>query len=321
MDDIVETNANLLVALHILIEERSVSRAAQRLGVTQSTMSGNLARLRRLLDDQLLARVGNEMQLTAKAARIKEHLRRGVDAFNAVLADHREFELSSCRETFVIAMSDYAEMAILPALARRLESEAPNVDFRIEPWGRHEPTPKLRSGEVDVMIGYCDTAMLGLGLAKEPLFEDHWVFIARADHPRIAGEVTLETYSSLVHVLVTEDPSGLGEFDTELAKLGRQRRIGARVSRARSVPQLVATTDLVAVVDSLVAHHTREAAALALYKPPLEVPTSPVDMIWHDRTAHDPARVSLRSLLRETATEIQRQINDIGRELEAAVQI
>ena len=317
MDDIVETNANLLVALHILIEERSVSRAAQRLGVTQSTMSGNLARLRRLLGDPLLSRVGNEMQLTAKAARIKEHLRRGVDAFNAVLADHHEFELSSCAETFVIAMSDYTEMALLPALARRLEQRAPNVDLRVEPWGQHEPTPKLRSGEVDIMIGYCATAMLGFGLTREPLFEDRWVFIARSHHPKIDGDLTLETYLSLAHVLVTEDSSGLGEFDLELAKIGRKRRIGARVPRARSVPQLVAATDLVAVVDSLVAHHSIPSTPVVMYRPPLRVPTSPVNMIWHDRTTHDPARVSLRLLIQEISAEIQEQIDGVAKDLDA----
>lgn len=301
MADIFGINANLLVAMHALITEGSVTHAARRVGITQSAMSGALAQLRDLFDDPLLVRVGNRMQLTPRAEQLAPHVQAGVSAFQAALAGPIAFDPRRSQERFSLAMTDATELLLLPRLLTRLAELAPHVTLQVVHWGRFEPLPELATGEVDVMVGICDEKRLSAQHHQQPLYDDRFVCIVRRGHPRVGRRLTLATYAALGHVLVTEKPGSDGVVDAALRRLGKSRRIEVRVPHYLLVPRLVAHSDLVAAVDSAVAQRFAAELPLALFEPPLELPRATFRMIWHERTDRDPARRWLRDLLADGA--------------------
>jgi DNA-binding transcriptional LysR family regulator len=146
-------NLNLLAALDALLSEGSVTRAARRLGVTQSAMSNSLHRLRDLFGDPLFQRAGRGVVPTARALAIKQRLHDGLALLGSTLATEG-FDPSRSERTFVLAMSDYVEFVLVPPLLRRLAAEAPGVRVAVVPWGLHEVPAALAAGEVDLVLGY-----------------------------------------------------------------------------------------------------------------------------------------------------------------------
>lgn len=309
MPNILATNANLMVALAVLIEERSVTLAARRVGISQSAMSGVLAQLRELFDDPLLVRVGNAMQLTPRAQQLAARVRGAVAELDAVLQEPVVFDPASADARFVLAMTDYTELAVLPTLIAILARHAPRASLQVVHWGRLEPHPALAQGEVDAMVGMTASRRLPAGYHHTPLFEDRFQCIVRRDHPGVGEQLDLDTYTALGHVLVTEKPWADGVVDAALAKLGRRRHVVLRLSHYSLVPTVVASTDLVAAFDERVALHFARNLPIRVLEPPLSLPRGRVDLIWHERTDRDPARVWLReqvvtaaSACREPAT-------------------
>src|SRR6187399_2858885 len=153
--DIRAVNLNLLAAFDALLVERSVTRAATRMGVTQSAMSSSLAQLRLLFEDPLFRRTPRGIEPTARALELGEPIRRGLGLFERALTP-RSFEPHSESRVFVLATSDYVEFVLLPPLLKRLAREAPGVRLEVRPWGLQQVPRTLQSGEVDLMIGFYD---------------------------------------------------------------------------------------------------------------------------------------------------------------------
>lgn len=302
--DLRAVNLNLLLALDALLRERSVSRAAQRMGLSQPAMSNALAQLRTLFGDPLLVRAPGGMAPTPRALELEEPLRHGLAALADVVRAPAAFDPAQSRASLVVAMSDHAEMLLLPALLRRLGERAPGVDLQVLPWGLHDAPPGLADGSVDLMVGYYDADRLPPGHREEELADDHFVCIVRRDHPRIGRRLTLATYLELRHVIVTERPGASGVIDDALARLGKRRRVVARVPRFFMVPYLVADSDLVAAVDSRIARHYERLLPIRVLKAPLELPSGRLGMVFHGRTEADPARAWLRDVVRELARDL-----------------
>jgi DNA-binding transcriptional LysR family regulator len=303
MADILTTNANLLVALDLLISERSVSRAAKRFGVTQSSMSGILAQLRGVFDDPLLVRAGNQMQPTPRAEAIAAKVRHGVEAFAAALAEPSVFDPRTSEHRFVIGASDYAGFVLFPRLMRRVAERAPRVSVQMLPWAKVGVPPELARGEVDLSIGFPGTERVPGGHFKRKLFSDRFVCIARKGHPKIGARLTLDTYTSLDHAIVTETRDADGVVDEALRKLRRSRRTALRVPHFLLVPAIIAETDLVAAMDERVVSHFARSLPIQVLEPPLKLPTGSIHMMWHARTHDDPAQKWLRSLVADVAKE------------------
>lgn len=300
--DLRAVNLNLLLALDALLRERSVSRAAQRMGLSQPAMSNALAQLRELIGDPLLVRAPGGMAPTPRALELAEPLRRALAILEEVVQPPAAFDPARSTASFVLAMSDYAEMLLLPELLRRLSEQAPGVDLQVLPWGLHEVPPGLADGTIDVMVGFHEGDPLPPGHHAEPLLDDHFVCIVRRDHPTVGRRLTLDAYLRLRHVVVTERIGASGVLDDVLARLGKRRRVVARVPRFFMVPYLVAQTDLVAAVDSRVARHYERLLPIRVLKVPLDdLPSGRMGMVWHARSDADPPRRWLRDVLRETA--------------------
>lgn len=295
-------NLNLLLVLDALCRERNVTRAAERLGLTQSAVSNALAQLRHTLGDPLFVRARRGVVPTERALSLAGPVRQALAIVESALAAGTGFEASTSARTFVIAASDYTEYVVLPRLLRRLEREAPGVRIEVRSWGRHEVPPTLESGEVDLMIGYYGA--LPAGHHEQPLFQEEYVCIVRKSHPSVRRRLTLKQYLALSHVLVTQLPGGLGSVDAALARMGLSRRVGARVSHFLMVPHLVAVTDMAAALSRRVAEPAAKRLKLCLFAPPLALPKSTVGQVWHERTHADAANTWLRRVVREVCAGV-----------------
>ena len=294
-------NLNLLVAFDALFEERSVTRAARRAGVTQPAMSNTLSQLRALFGDALFVRHRTGLTPTARANELAEPIRQGLRLLQSALTRPR-FDPATSERRFVVAASDYVELVLLPALLRRLSQEAPHAQLALRPWGLHEAPPGLARGEADLMLGFY--GQLPPHHHEQPLFDDEYVCVVRRHHPSVKTKLTLAKYLQLSHVLVSASAEGTGSVDRALAALGKQRTIGARVSHFLTVPVLVAQTDFVAALDRRVAEVFARPLGLKLFPPPLKLPRGTIGQVWHEQQHADPGQRWLRALIADVASKL-----------------
>ncbi len=292
-----QIDVNLLVALDLLLRERSVTMAAKRMAVTQSAMSQTLARLRALLDDPLLVRVGTTMEPTNYALGLAAPLREALDTLTAVLRQRPGFDPASAHHVFTVATTDSIASLVLPALAKRLTTAAPHVEFRMVPLGGGVEQP-LRAGDIDLAIGVVGPEP---ALRTTKLFDESFRVVVRERHPLLTSKDRLTAYCSHGHVLVGRTGRGQGAVDRALAALDRTRTIAIRVPYLLAVPAILTATNLVLTapkraVEQFVGHRIVSVA------PPFELPGFEVRMVWHVRHDHDPALRWLRALLVELWT-------------------
>ena len=281
----------LLASLDVLLAERSVTRAARRLGLSQPAMSTQLARLRDRFDDPLLVPSGREMVPTARAEALREPLHAALREIEMLVARGRPFDPATSERTFRIAASDAIHSAVTAPFAARLRSIAPNC--RVAMLGyRPETLDEMTRGQVDLLLGAGRS--LPLTLKARTLYDETFLCVLRADHPAASRPLTLDAFCALDHVLVS--PGGADEFegavDAALHELGRSRRVSVALSSFLLVPTVLAGSDLVATVPARLARGW--SRHLAVYDPPLPVPGFTVRMGWHVRADADPGLVWLR---------------------------
>jgi DNA-binding transcriptional LysR family regulator len=291
MPDVRSVNLNLLLVLDTLLETGSVTRAGERLGLTQSGTSNALAELRRVLGDPLFVRQGSQMRPTPRALALAPHVRAGIASLRQALADPR-FEPATTRRKFALAAPDFVLLALLPPLVRQLSQQAPGIDLVVRTWPGQRVPEGLLTGEIDLFAGFVDR--IPQGCATAVLFDDHYVCLLRPGHPA-ATELTLERWLALDHVVVTDDPEGTTAVDRLLADRGLRRRIALRVQSFLLVPPLMAVSDLVASVDSRVAAPALARGEVVGLPPPLRLPRGRVRLLWPQQAEADPAAVWLRA--------------------------
>ncbi len=299
--NITAVNLNLFVVFEALVAERNVTRAAKRLGVTQSAVSNALRQLRVLFDDPLFLRRSAGVEPTPRALVLAEPVRRGLAAFGDALAPPR-FEPKTAERRFVIATSDYCEMVLLPSLLARLADDAPNVRVEIVPWGLHEVPDLLARGEADVMIGYY--SKVPAAHREQKLFTEEFRCLVRKRHPSVRGKLTLNGWVAVPHVVVSQRPGSTSGVDRALAARGLSRRIGVRVSHFLIVPEIVARTDFVAALSRRIAEPAARTLDLRLFPPPIPLAKSTVGMVWHDRLDADPGHRWLRDVIADVARRV-----------------
>lgn len=295
-------NLNLLVTFDALTTEENVTRAARRLGLTQSAVSNALAQLRVLFCDPLFVRDRRGVVPTERARALAGPVRQALSLLAEVIAQPGPFDPKDATRTFVLAASDYVEYVLLPPLLRRLAREAPSVRVEVRPWGLHEVPPGLADGSLDLMVGFYGD--LPPGHHQTALFQERYVCIVRKDHPQVKRRLTLKRYLALSHVLVSQRARSPGSVDVALAKLGHERVVGARVSHFLMVPTLVARTDMVAALSRRVAEPFAKALPLAVFPPPLSLKPSTIGQVWHTRTHADPAQTWFRSVVRDICSAL-----------------
>lgn len=299
--DIASLDLNLLVVLEALLLERHVTRAARRIHMSQPAVSRALARLREIFGDALLVRVGQGMRLTDTAEALLPSLQR-------VLSDVRELvspaRFDPARATGVVRLAapDIIAYMLGPPLLRRLSRDAPDLDLEIVQWSSawHQ---QLADGEADLTFG--QVGGTERGIYSQLLVRNEWATVLRKGHPALRKRWTLDTYTSLRHLLIGFTSQGGGHVDVALARLGRTRRVGFRMPYVVLSPLIVAESDLVLTTARWLADKLAAGMGLVIRDPPRELGLVPVDlpMVWHERAHNDPKQRWLRSVLSELATE------------------
>lgn len=293
--DIVDLNLNLILALEALLAEMNVTRAAERLNVTQPAMSRSLQKLREHLGDELLVRSGRGMVRTARAERIYGSLRHGLQALRRALNEETDFVPDQSSRNFRIATRDVMGVWLLPKLMGHVRRHAPAVSIHVVFTETALPT-QLDSGALDLTlgVGFQDAP----GLKQRTLFRDGWLCLARKDHPALAsGTLDLAQYIALPHALCSPKGEGAGVVDEALGKLGLTRRIAYRTPYFIGAAMAIAPTDMILTMARRPAEHLATMLNLSMYDPPIELPTLDIVAMWHERMDDDPAHRWLRQTI------------------------
>ncbi|RAR56684.1 LysR family transcriptional regulator [Paraburkholderia unamae] len=283
---------NLLRALDALLDERNVTRAAQRLSLTQPAVSAMLTRLRESFDDPLFVRSQRGIVPTERALQLAAPLKQVLSDIEQML-QAPAFEPREAELTLTIASTDYALRAVVVPFLARLRQEAPGIRAVIVPVQHERLQAQLESGDVDMALITPETTPADLHARR--LFDERYVCVMRADHPAAARRLTLERFCALDHALVSYAGGSLsGVTDEALARIGRARRVTVSVNSFLVLPDILLTSDLIAVVPSRLAQGVQ---GLAVVEPPLEVPGFTKTLAWHERTHRTPGQRWVRALL------------------------
>lgn len=296
--DIRKVDLNLLVALDALLAERSVSRAAARLHLSQPAASALLARLRDLFDDPLLMRSARGMVPTPRALELLGPVRRVLDEIGGIIQPRTAFDPASAEHTFTLSASDYVEYALLPRLVDHLERHAPGVRLAVRPLDLQTVAKQMEFGEVDLCITGVFNAPAGLH--ERALYNERIVSVVRRDHPRVGTQLTLDTFCSLEHIKVSVFGSGFSaRIDEALAALGRKRHARLDVPHFLLVPEIVARSDMISSLPERLA--LGYADKLRIMEPPIKLAGFTVGEIWHERNRREPAHIWLRDAVLQLA--------------------
>ena len=295
---------NLLVAFDALMEERNVTRAAARVGVSQPAMSAALARLRALLADPLFFRSAAGLLPTARARDLAEPIAHALRQIEAALVTSPAFAPGEAVLTCKLGLPDYPAFVLLPALMASLAHTAPGITLDVRPFGhRDEAVDLLDAGVIDAAIGVPPSQLDGRILTR-PLLRDRFVTIVASSHPAARRALTLAAYLKLTHILVSPEGDLFGLVDQVLGQQGKRRKTGLTLPHMFAVPAIVARTDMVATVLRRVALHAQASHQVTLLAPPVDLPEVGFDLLWHRRSATHPAQVWFREWIEQVARSL-----------------
>lgn len=297
MANLSRVDLNLLVVLEAIADEGGVSRAAEKLNLTQPAVSHALARLRRTLGDALFVRQGRSLAPTALTRRLIGPLRRSLQTLEALIDKDAGFDPARTEATFTVAMRDAFEVLILPPLMRRLAREAPRIDLRCVQVRRRSVEAGLADGTLDAVF---DVPLpLSERVHRQRVGSDRFVVAARKAHPGIRPGFTLATYLQQQHVMVTSRRRGPAAEDIELGQHSLRRHVRLRCRNYLAAFRVIGRTDLVLTMPERYAALLRGNMTLQVLKMPVKVPALDLYLYWHDRMHDDPANRWLRGRLIE----------------------
>ena len=277
-----------------LLRTHNVSAAAENLGISQSSVSMALAKLRKHFGDPLFVRTSRGMEPTPYAMDLAADLAEAQRILNAALERRAVFNPANSDRMFRLCSTDIAQFTILPALLKRLQEVAPAVRIDLQQLG--DDTPRLlEAGEADLAIGL--VPKMGGGFYQQKLYTGRFVCAVRADHPRIKNSLTLAQYEAETHLAVTTFGGGYQGLEKTLATQNVRRKIGMRVPSFLGVPRLIAASDFLAIVPERLGRLLSEGKNMKLLPLPFSLPTFTVTQNWHERYNLDPAHQWLRGVV------------------------
>ncbi|CAO96500.1 LysR family transcriptional regulator [Erwinia tasmaniensis] len=297
-NDIRNLDLNLLKALDALLDEGSVTRAAQRLSLTQPAVSGMLTRLRDYFGDPLFVRTSHGMVATLRASELALPVKQILTDI-AILLKPLDFEPIIAELTYTIAATDYALKAVVIPLMAALKQRAPRVKIAVRSVDSERIYQQLSRGAVDLALLTPQTTPDDLH--GRTLYEEHYVCLARSHHPLAAiKNITLKQFCEQEHILVSTEGKFSGVTDEALAELKLTRRVGMSVNSFLVIPDILRLTNMIAVVPRRMVPADSDMAIIPL---PLNVPGFSKSMAWHERTHRDPAHQWIRTLCLEVSQQ------------------
>lgn len=297
---------NLLVHLDALLREKSVTRAASRVGIGQSAMSHNLARLRELFGDELLTRGSEGMRLTPRAAALLEPVQTMLAQVEAMVSRDRVFDPATAARTFRFGLPDSMEILIMPALLARMREVAPGIHLRLYNFDASRLLDDLDADELDLAIGYDAFQPGQVHHKRRKLFTESWLCMFNAEKTGLAPPISLEDFVRLPHVLTSLRPgrSVRGIVDEALEKHGLRRTVALTTPRFLTVPSLVARAPVIVTMQARLARLFAAEFGLSLSPLPVELNPVTVSLIWHASYDHDPAHAWLRDQVAQLVAKL-----------------
>lgn len=294
---------NLLVALHSLLQERNVTRAAERVGLSQPAMSSALARLRRHFDDDLLVRVGNRFELSTLGRELSGQTEMACHVVDRVFTAQAGFDPATSQREFTVITSDYPLAVLNPKLTEALRERAPGVRLRF---------PQMSNAavdDVDTTLRSVDGMLLPHGfITDQPavdLYHDRWVCVAAEDNPSIGDHLTMADVRRLPWVVTYQRPTSYTPAAEQLDMFDIEPNIEVTVEGFLSVPLLVAGSERIALLQERLARRLLPLGGFRI----LECPFRSVPLVegfwWHPSHRHDPGHTWLRGFLSEVAAEVE----------------
>jgi DNA-binding transcriptional LysR family regulator len=303
---------NLLRVFDEVMTERNLTRAAQKLAITQPAVSNALQRFREAMGDELIKRSGREMAPTPRALALWPAVREALRQLQESITPSN-FVPAAASTTFVLAMADATAAKLMPGLVEVMDRDAPGVSIRVVPLTTRDPRRLLDAEAVDLAIGYFPAVFADLtaraqageaiAFAHQRLYSGEYVCVMRRDHPLAGEPLTLDRYCAARHLLVSFSGRPFGFVDEALALLGRERRIVLTVNQFFTAGKVVAHSNLLTVLPRHFVNVTGFADQLVLRDMPYPVPTVQVDALWHHRVH----RLSAHEWLRETISAVAKK--------------
>jgi LysR family transcriptional regulator, nod-box dependent transcriptional activator len=283
---------NLLKAFDALMQERNVTRAAERLGVTQPSASAAFARLRLLFGDELLVKSGREMRATPFAERIAERIHTMLLEVEDIVTSHEAFDPHHDEQTFRVMVTDYTALILMGPVTRTLAAEAPRVRLELVTHGMGDHADRLHSGEVDLAV-VPDRLSRHSGLPREELFTDEFALAGWRENPHVTDSMTIADFAAAPYLSfsVGSEPSMV---DSLLTELGHDTRANVLVASFVTGPLLLRGTTFVTFIQRRLADLLAETAELRVVAPPFEIPPLLETLTWHPRSTTDPGHRWLR---------------------------
>jgi DNA-binding transcriptional LysR family regulator len=308
--DIKDIDLNLLIILKILLDENNVTKASEKLNLSQSATSHALNRLRKMFDDPLLERSRTGMRPTARAIALKESLANILLEIQQ-LVEEPIFQPEKATGTIRIAASDYGTTLILPSVLKQLAQESPYLNIECYDW--HPDTlERIEIGEIDLGLGVVHLDDSDNQFRCQNLFKESFASVVRADHPILQTRITLESYISWSHALITITGSPIlsikrshkSHVDRILAELGVERRVMLKIPHFLSAALIIDRTDLILTLPRRIAMLFTNIANIAVFEPPIDLGTYEYMQIWHSRCDNIPLQAWIRNTIAAKTQEI-----------------
>lgn len=280
-----------------LLAERNVTRAARRLALSQPALSHALARLRRDFRDDLFVRAGKGVTPTPRALAVAGEVAHAVASLQQLYGDGAAaFSPQAARGTITIATTDFFEQLLLPRLLPYLAQNAPEVTAIFRQTGGELPKAALENGTLDLAVaGFYGE--LPEGFHQRVFCDETYSCVVRREHPVVKGQLSLETFLKLGHLLVSPQGDLAGVVDRELAKRGLARRIVAGVSGFHTPAAVIAGSDLIVTIPTRLAQQLAMVYPLRCLPPPLPLPGFRLTGVWHERTHRDGQQLWVRGTI------------------------
>jgi len=293
---------NLLPVFVTLMEERNVTRAAERLGITQPALSNALARLRTMMQDPLFIRERYGIQPTPVALDLAPTIAEALAKLDDAVLGQQDFDPAHAERVLTIAPNSYVEFVLMPAIVAKLQQTAPGITLRFTPYGNDLVETGVISGMTAMVLGRIVDPPDSLVVQR--LMDEGLACVVRADHPDIGDSISREQYERMKHVNVVPPGRLRAGLFQALQQQGLRRDVAVSVTHFLAVPEMVAVTDYCTTLPWQICRHLASDPRVKVLPAPVDLGTFPVDMAWHVRYRHDPAHRWLRSLMVETARGI-----------------
>jgi DNA-binding transcriptional LysR family regulator len=292
---------NLVVALRALLEERNVTKAGRRIGLSQPAMSAALARLRRHFDDDLLSRTGGHYELTALGLALLDRTATACDLLERVFTSQAGFDPAREEHEFTLIASDYAVAVFGVELARTIHAEAPGIRLRF----KQAPTEAIE--DTTTLLSTVDGLLMPHGIIRGfpavDLYRDSWVYIVADDNPEVGEQLTLDDLARLPWV--TYQRTYDAPAARQIGLLGIEPRVEISVDSFQLMPLLVAGTHRVALIQERLAERLSGFVPIRVMEPPYNAVPLHEALWWHPVHTHDAAHIWLR----ETAARVGEAVN------------